>query len=161
MSDPLRSTIGKALGRVPSGVFILTARHDGKAAAMLVSWVQQAGFHPPAVCAAVARDRPARAMIEASGRFALSVLGQYDSPLMKKYARGIPPDAEPFEGISVRDAESGTPVLADALAYLDCRLMQVCDFGGDHDLLIGEITAGQQLKDGQPFTHVRGNGFHY
>ena len=34
--------IGKALGRIPSGVFILTAAHAGKRGAMLASWVMQA-----------------------------------------------------------------------------------------------------------------------
>ena len=51
--------------------------------------------------------------------------------------------------------------LTEALAYLECRLLKSFDFGGDHDLYVAEIVGGQVLKDEPPFTHVRGNGFHY
>src|SRR3982750_2521166 len=50
--NPLRQTVGRALGRIPSGVFILTtiAEPPGRfPLAMMVSWVQQAAFAPPAV----------------------------------------------------------------------------------------------------------------
>ena len=52
--EELRNTVGKALGRVPSGVFVLTASDtDHRRYAMLASWVQQAAFDPPAVCLAI------------------------------------------------------------------------------------------------------------
>src|SRR5687768_13076480 len=66
------SGLGQALGRVPSGLYILTARHDGKATGMLASWVQQAGFDPPMVTVAVNRDRYVGDWITRSGRFALN-----------------------------------------------------------------------------------------
>src|SRR5918999_987649 len=55
ISEQLKQTVGKALGRVPSGVFILTAAHNGESAAMMASWVQQAAFDPPAVSIAMAK----------------------------------------------------------------------------------------------------------
>ena len=57
-SDHLKQTVGKALGRIPSGVFVLTAVHENRRDAMLASWVQQVGFDPPAVSIAVAKGRP-------------------------------------------------------------------------------------------------------
>jgi len=38
-TDPAKLSIGKALGRVPSGVYVLTASREGQASAMLASWV--------------------------------------------------------------------------------------------------------------------------
>lgn len=159
--DHLKQSIGKALGRVPSGVFILTTRHNGQAQAMLASWVQQTAFEPPGLCVAIAKDRPIGQTIQENRRFALSVLGESDSALMKKYARGIPPDTDPFAGVKVIETADGMPVLADALAFLDCSLMQVCSFEADHDLFIAQIIGGNLLKPGPAFTHQRGNGFHY
>jgi hypothetical protein len=40
-------------------------------------------------------------------------------------------------------------------------VISTCDFGGDHDLLVVEITGGAILKPGHAFTHQRGSGFHY
>jgi 3-hydroxy-9,10-secoandrosta-1,3,5(10)-triene-9,17-dione monooxygenase reductase component len=160
--DHVKQTIGKALGRVPSGVFILTTQHEAQPLAMMASWVQQASFVPPAVSVAVAKDRPLAGALRGTGAtFALSVLGDGDMPLMKKYARGIPPGADPFDGVKTRTTPGGSIVLADALAYLECRVKSVCDFGGDHDIYLAEVTAGELLKDGHSFMHVRGNGFHY
>jgi flavin reductase (DIM6/NTAB) family NADH-FMN oxidoreductase RutF len=80
---------------------------------------------------------------------------------MKKYARGIPEGEDPFTGMATGHTPGGAIYLADALAWLECRLLKTCDFGGDHDLYIAQITAGRVLKDDASFTHVRGNGFHY
>lgn len=160
-SEQLKLTVGKALGRVPSGLYILTAVHDARPWAMMASWVQQAAFAPPAVSVAVQKDRPMRDTLRAAGRFALAVVGEGDSALMKKYARGTPPGQDPFEGIETTTTPGGLPVPASALAYLDCRLIQVCEFNADHELHLAEVTAGQLLREGDPFIHVRGNGFHY
>jgi flavin reductase (DIM6/NTAB) family NADH-FMN oxidoreductase RutF len=169
--DPeLRNTVGRALGRIPSGVFVLSARGvppgggaagDAPASGMLASWAQQASFDPPAVCVAVAKGRPMREMILASRRFALSVLGDGDADLMRRFARPRPPSEDNFAGVDTLAAPSGLPVLARALAWLDCELLDTLDFGGDHDLFVARATAGELLRQGHSFTHVRGNGFHY
>jgi flavin reductase (DIM6/NTAB) family NADH-FMN oxidoreductase RutF len=167
MSTPapehLKNTVGKALGRVPSGLFILTVTTGDASppAATLVSWVQQVGFDPPAVSMAVAKDRPIRGLIAAAGRFALSVLGEGDNDMLRRYARPIPPGTDPFEGVETLRSDAGLPVLARGIAWMDCQLMQVCDVGGDHDLFVARVTAGALLKAGPSFMHVRGNGFHY
>jgi flavin reductase (DIM6/NTAB) family NADH-FMN oxidoreductase RutF len=153
--------LGKAIGRIPSGVYILAARHNGTAVACMLSWVQQASFEPLTVSVAMAKDRAAYGPICYGKAFTLSVLPQGDTSLMKKYARGIKPGEDPFAGVSVGQTPSGQPYLADALAWVECRLTQACDFGGDHDLLVAQVTAGQILRDGASFTHLRGSGYHY
>src|SRR5688500_2095858 len=131
--------IGKALGRVPSGVYILTAEHDGKPAAMMASWVQQASFAPPALTVAIAKDRPIAGVVRSSRTFALSVVGEHETPIMRKYARGVPENEDPFAGMKVeRTAVLGLPVLSEALAILECRVTQVVAFNGDHELYVGE-----------------------
>jgi flavin reductase (DIM6/NTAB) family NADH-FMN oxidoreductase RutF len=157
--DPV---IGRALGKIPSGVYILTAKSpDGDATAMLASWVQQAAFVPLSVSVAMAKDRPACEIVKRAGAFVLSVLGKDDAALMKQYARGIKPGDDPFAGVNVNTTPAGQPYLADALAWIQCSLAKSLDLGADHDLLIGQVTAAQVIKEGQPFTHVRGSAYHY
>jgi flavin reductase (DIM6/NTAB) family NADH-FMN oxidoreductase RutF len=161
--DDVKLTIGRALGRIPSGVFILTTiAPDQKPLAMMASWVQQASFAPPSVSVAIAKERPAHGALGRPGHvFALSVVPEGDTSLMKKYARGVPGGADPFDGVQIARTASGTIYLADALAYLECRVTKTLDFDADHDLFVAEVVAGQTLKDGASFTHLRGNGFHY
>ncbi len=160
-AEEMKQSIGKALGRIPSGVFVLTAEHAGKNSAMLASWVQQTSFDPPGLSVALGTGRPIAELIRSSRKFALSIVPQDDATLMKKYARGLPPDADPFEGMRTTKTPAGITVLADALGYLECRLLDVCDFGGDHELFIGEVRAAQMHREGHAFAHQRGNGFHY
>jgi 3-hydroxy-9,10-secoandrosta-1,3,5(10)-triene-9,17-dione monooxygenase reductase component len=160
-TDPSRISIGKVLGRIPSGIFILTARHEAKAAAMLASWVQQVAFEPPAVSISIAKGRPIRDLVRASHSLVLSIIPKDDTTLMKRYARGVRDDEDPFEGIRTLDTPSGAPALADGLGFLECRVIQICDFGGDHELFIARVAGGTLLRDGHAFSHQRGNGFHY
>ena len=161
ISEELKHTVGKALGRIPSGVFILTASHGGERRAMLASWVQQAAFDPPAVSIAMAKGRPISRLIQASKVVALSVIPESDTSLMKRYARGVKEGEDPFAGIEVFNTPGGVPAMKSALAWLECRLLHTADFGGDHDILIAEVVAGNVLQDGRAFAHQRGNGFHY
>src|SRR5436305_693732 len=124
MTDEQKHSIGRAIGKVPSGVYILTVVQGEQSAAMMVSWQQQAAFSPPAISIAMARERPARRLIEAGGKLAISVLPKGDKALMKKYARGIPEGQDPFEGVATARSPGGAVYLSDALAYLECRLMK-------------------------------------
>ena len=157
--DPV---LGRAIGKIPSGVYVLCARAaDGTHTAMLASWVQQASFSPPTVSVAMAKDRPAYDVIRRAGAFALSILADGDTHFMKKYARGVPPGQDPFDGVRTNTTPAGQPYLADALAWIECRLAKTLEFGADHDILIGQVVGGQVLKEGQSFMHVRGSGWHY
>ena len=99
--------------------------------------------------------------VQSLGIFTLSVLGKSQSALIKRDARPIPSGTDPFDGIAVRATPAGQTVLAEAVAWLECRVVQVYDFGGDHDLLVAEISAAELGNDEPAFTHLRGNGFHY
>src|SRR5262245_50355879 len=112
-SEP--SPLGQALGRVPSGLFILTACQGERATGMLASWVQQAGFEPPMLTVAVRRDRYVGDWVASSGRFALSQIVAGRKGLLRHFARGFEPDAPAFDGLALRDDARGGPVLADAL----------------------------------------------
>src|SRR5207244_544122 len=101
VADELRNTIGKALGRFPSGIYVLTARHNGRATAMLASWVQQGAFDPPAISVAIAKDRDIAKLIRESGRLAVSIIPENDTTLMKRYARGVKEGEDAFAGMRI------------------------------------------------------------
>jgi flavin reductase (DIM6/NTAB) family NADH-FMN oxidoreductase RutF len=155
------SPLGQALGRLPSGLFILTTRHAGRAGGLLASWVQQAGFEPPMLTAALRLDRPSTAWVADSGRFALSQLAAGQKHLIRHFARGFGPDDDPFVGIATRDDARGGPVLAEALAYLDLEVAGLLD-GGDHRIVLARVVGGGVFApEAEPMVHVRRNGFHY
>ena len=46
--------------------------------------------------------------------------------------------------------ETGVPVLAGAAAYIECKVTQIIDVAGDHDIVVGEAINAEVIKEGAP-----------
>ena len=152
-----KKQVGKALGRIASGLFVVTAKCEDKEDAVLASWVNQCSFDPPAVTIALGVMRAARLLVEGSGAFIVNVLPKDDMTLLKHFSR---PPEDIFKGVKTRKGLEGIRILSDAVSYLECEVVQAIQ-SGDHVLYVGEIVGGKTLKGGDPYTHVRDNGFNY
>lgn len=151
----------QVLGRVPSGLFIITAENNNQRAAFLASWVMQAGFSPPAVSVAVKQDRPIMRQMGRGAKLCVNLLGKDDKALMGQFAKGFPLDADPFAGAKIGRTKDGTPYLTDALGYMELNVMRILEPSTEHNLIVGEVISGKMLKDGEPWIHVRKNGANY
>ena len=138
------SPLARALGGVPSGLFILTARRGDRASGMLASWVQQAGFEPPMLSVAMRRDRFLADWIAETGQLTLNQVGSGGKGLIRHFGKGFGPNEPAFQGVALRDEPTAGPVLADALAFLDARVVGTID-GGDHRIFLAEIVAGGRI----------------
>lgn len=145
-----------ALGRVPSGLFVLTVGETG----MLASWVQQCSFDPPQVTVAVQRGRPVHTLLVDRAPFALNLLPAGQSDLVRHFGRGFARGQPAFTGLEVGRTAAGAPVLRAALGHLACDVVGRFD-AGDHDLIIGRVVGGALHSDGQPAIHIRKNGLKY
>ncbi len=158
MIDPNASS---ALGRLPSGLYVLTARHGDRSTGMLASWVQQAGFQPLSLTVAVAHGRFVHEWVEASGRFVLNQLGSTDTALLKHFGKGFAPEEDAFKGLELLDSAKGGPVLARSAGYLDCEVTGQVD-SGDHRVYLATVVAGQVFQpERAPYVHTRRNAAHY
>jgi flavin reductase (DIM6/NTAB) family NADH-FMN oxidoreductase RutF len=152
--------LAAALGRVPSGLFIVTARHGDSETGMLASWVQQCSFDPPMVTAAVRRGRDVLDWLKLGAAFTVNVLEEDSTEMLVHFGRGFPLGTPAFEGLEVHRPGGAPPVLKDALVYLECRV-ESRRATGDHELLVGRVVAGAVQGDGRPMVHVRKSGLHY
>ena len=161
MSDDRLKALAAALGRVPSGLFIVTARRGEAETGLLASWVQQCSFDPPQVSLCLRRGRELNAWMEDGAAFTINILeDDGGTDLIVRFGRGFALDEPAFEGLEVERPGGAAPVLREALAYLECRVVARHD-AGDHELFIGRVTAGAMLGDGKPMVHVRKSGLHY
>ena len=159
--DEPHKQLAGALGRIPSGLFILTARREQQETGMLASWVQQCGFDPPALTVALQRGRDILAWLTPGAPFTLNILEDDQTDMIVHFGRGFALGEPAFEGLDVQRPDGGAPVLSDALAYLQCQVAGRCE-AGDHEVFIARVLAGQVLQpEGHPMIHVRRNGFHY
>ncbi len=159
--DELSKGIGDALAKVPSGLFVLTARYEDKSAGILAGWVQQVCFRPPMVSVSIAKGRSIMPLISESRGFGLCQLAEGDRVIMRKFSGTIDPAEDPFLGFEmVRDTAMPLPILAQCLSYLECEVACHIDVEGDHDLFVGQVISGR-FNQGKPWIHVRENGFAY
>jgi flavin reductase (DIM6/NTAB) family NADH-FMN oxidoreductase RutF len=158
--DDLTKQIAGAIGRIPSGLFILTAAHEDRRSGMLASWVQQACFKPPMVSVAVGKGRAIMPLISESRRFGLCQLPRSEKVIVRKFAAGVEAGEDPFLGFDLRaDTVTGVPILSRVLGYMECELACHMDVEGDHDL-VGVVKGGAYLG-GDPEVRIRENGLKY
>lgn len=162
MNDTPLSDVAVALGRVPSGLFVVTARHDdGVETAFLASWVQQAGFDPPALSVAVGHDRAALDFVRAPGSaFTVSVIADGEKAQVGPFARGVAPAPGALDDAAVERTASGQAVVEGCLAWLECRTLDHAS-SGDHVVVLAEVVDARGGREDLPAIHVRRNGMSY
>jgi flavin reductase (DIM6/NTAB) family NADH-FMN oxidoreductase RutF len=154
------SDFDAALGRVPSGIFILTAGTGDRATGMLASWVMQAGFEPPTVSVAVNLDRHICDWITDGEPFVLNIVAENQSELLKHFGKGFEPGDSAFEGLPIRHCARGVTVLDDCLGHLECEPTGHVD-SGDHRIFLARVVRGATAGDAAPMIHVRKTGRRY
>ena len=160
----VNNEIAPVLGRVPSGLFILTAQNGaGESTGMLASWVQQAGFEPSSITVAVKNGRYLIDWIGETSRAAVSIVGESQKNLLGHFGKGFEPGEEAFDGLETSTTSDGISVLSDSLGWLAGDVTGSVN-AGDHTIFVVQLTeAGQgpRLDDEKPWVHIRKNGLGY
>ena len=139
-----------ALAGLTTGLYVLTAGTLEIPSGMIVSWVTQVGADPPLVMAAVRKNRAMHYQISASGCFGLHVL-EKGKPDFDLFFSGMPSEAK-FQGLDLFTASTGAPLIKQALAWLDCRVVEAVS-PGEHTLFLGRVEQGQRVGDGAPMSN--------
>jgi len=149
------SEFRRILGHWVTGVGVVSARSpDGRPCGLTANAVSSLSLVPPLVLVCVEHVSDTHACILSARAFALSMLRQDQERLARRFAAYD--IEEKFEGVAFREELTGSPVLEDALAWLDCRLWAAYE-GGDHTIFVGEILAGD-AREGTPLAYYR-SGF--
>lgn len=154
------SPLALALGRVPTGLYIVATRDEGRPVGFVGSFVMQVGFDPPTLAVAIGRDRAHLAAIRRSGRFAVSILDGASSGLMGPFFKRYEEGKSAFDEVDHADSPGGQPVLAGALAWLDCAVTGEHEVG-DHIVVFGAAEHAELVREGDPSIHLRRNGLAY
>jgi flavin reductase (DIM6/NTAB) family NADH-FMN oxidoreductase RutF len=157
MSD---NPVDPILGRIPSGVYILTARHGDQETGMLASWVVQAGFDPPAVTLAIKQGRYLNDWLDAGAPVVLNVLGQSQTSMLGHFGKGFEPGESAFDSLDIERTDQGVAVLPGVVGFLECEVAGHVD-SGDHRIYLANVVGGKMTGDEKPMVHVRKSGSHY
>lgn len=161
MSQPTAPTpLAQALGRIPTGLYVVTTRRDGRPLGFVGSFVMQVGFQPPTVCVAIANGREHLAALRADGRFTVSILDGASQGLMGAFFKKGEPGTSPYDALEQVTTPGGLVALAGSLAWFECRLGGEHALG-DHVVVFGTVEHGELRRGGDPAIHLRKNGLSY
>ncbi len=152
------SLVSKAIGQIPSGLFILTAAYNGSRSGVLVAWVQQCATAPPLVMAAVSTGMPVVPLIRDSHSFVLCQIAADDRLLARMFNIAPLHGDDPFDTLPITPAPSGAPIPQRALSWLDCEVVRHIDLESDCGLYVGRVRNGGILNGGPPAVRYGDNG---
>jgi flavorubredoxin/flavin reductase (DIM6/NTAB) family NADH-FMN oxidoreductase RutF len=158
----LNNNLERALGRLSSGLYAITAQKGDLSNVTIASWVMQASLEPLGVVIAIAKDRAIESMLHVGDRFILNVLeeGNYQK-LMRHFLKRLPPGGDRFAEIKTYSNNDGAPILADALAFMECEVTSRMECS-DHWLVYSTVTTGRVAKsESLTAVHHRKVGNHY
>jgi flavorubredoxin/flavin reductase (DIM6/NTAB) family NADH-FMN oxidoreductase RutF len=156
------TNVEQAVGRVVGSLCVVTAKQGDVSSGMLASWVSQASFNPPGLTIAVAKDRAVELLMHSGNKFNLNILKEGNHlGLMKHFLKPFSPAQDRFADVSIQEADNGSPILTDALAYLECSVQTRME-SGDHWLVYAIVDNGKVLdSDGVTAVHHRKSASHY
>lgn len=145
----------KALGGMTYGIYVLTSSHQEEINGMIASWVSQISYDPLLVMAAVHPNRYSHQLIEKSGSFALHVVDRRQTEFLARF-KGPDPKSK-FAAVQWQRGQTGSPILRDCLAYLECKVRDRLA-PGNHTLFVGQVVDARSFSDGTPFSTLDYSG---
>jgi flavin reductase (DIM6/NTAB) family NADH-FMN oxidoreductase RutF/DNA-binding GntR family transcriptional regulator len=141
----------EVIGHFASGVTIITTREQETNYGLTASAVTSLTLEPPMLLVCINKNTGTQAVISRNRTFAVNILDVNQTELALQFAR---PSADKFQGVEYAYGSLGAPLLAGALAHLECRVAADVS-AGTHTVFLAEVEQGE-AHIGSPLTYFRG-----
>lgn len=143
----------RVIGRFATGVSVVTTLDEGHPYGMTINSLTSVSLHPILVLFCCVFDATLHDPLLRSGSWGVSILTARQQGTAAWFAsHGTPRDAQ-FAGQRFRPGPiTGSPLLLDATAWLECRTWATYD-GGDHTIVVGEVLAVEDGDDADPLVY--------
>jgi len=152
VSRPLSSEeFRDVIGHFASGVTVVTVAHAGKSYGTTANAVSSLSLEPPMVLICINKTSSTAQAITASHAFAINILNEEQHALARNFATKNP---DKFEGVLVTTGAFGQPLLGDALATIECEVVEEVT-GGTHTVFLAAVRSATS-HEGAPLAYFRG-----
>jgi flavin reductase (DIM6/NTAB) family NADH-FMN oxidoreductase RutF len=148
--DP--ETLRFAMRQWATGVTVVTAAHQGLRHGMTVSSFTSVSLNPPLVLVSLERGRKTHHLVDASGRYGVSILANGNQEISDRFAGRNTELDDRFAGLESFYLVSDIPLLAGCMAAFDCRVVTSYD-AGTHTIFIGEVLGVMHNQSGDPLVY--------
>ncbi|HEY5332042.1 MAG TPA: flavin reductase family protein [Solirubrobacterales bacterium] len=145
------------MGHLPTGVSIVTGHGEDGPAGLAVGSFMSVSLEPPLIAVSPALGSTSWPAIQATGRFCVNVLSEAQAELARRFAIS---GGDKFAELEWRPGPSGSPILAGAVAWIDCTIESE-QTAGDHWLVLGAVVELDHGTPGDPLIFHRGAFDHF
>jgi len=142
----------EVVGHFTTGVAVITTQAGDERFGVTASAVSSLSLEPPMLLVCLHRRLPTCEALGATRAFVVNILDEDQDELAMRFATRQP---DKFAGVPMGSSDLGIPLLADALAHLECRLVERVD-AGTHTVFIGEVQSAR-ARPGGPLAYFRGS----
>jgi len=149
---PDAATYRTVLGHFATGIVLVTAAHGEDPVGMACNSFTSVSLDPPLVLFCAAKASTTWPRIQAAGKWAANVLDDDGEEICRLFAQK---GADRFSRIAYVPSRSGSPIIEDALAFVDCETVAEHD-AGDHVIVVGRVVELGYQAEGKPLVFYRG-----
>jgi flavin reductase (DIM6/NTAB) family NADH-FMN oxidoreductase RutF len=150
------SAVSALLNQLDRELWLVTAAAGERRGGLIATFVSQASLVPalPRMLIGIARQHHTWELIEASGGFALHLVDEQHMDWAYRFGMRSGRQGDKLAGLAFRTGASGSPILSEALGWLDCRVEARMDTG-DRTVYLGEVLDGALIGSQPPLTARR------
>ena len=139
-----------ALRMIPYGLYVLTViGKDGRVSAATINWVTQASFNPPLIALGIKADSQAHQLVKETAAFALNILGKGQQAVAFAFFKPAEMQGNTISGEPFHTGMTGAPILDNAPAFVECKVVEIVEGKGDHTVFIAEVIEAGVAKTPQ------------
>ena len=143
------------IGRFATGVTVVTPSVGGRLHGMTANAVCSLSLAPLQLLVCVDRASNCHIQMQGAEAFGISILAADQEEISNVFAQSREPTEGSLLGVEYRLGRLGTPLIENALAHLECRIAERVP-GGDHIIVIGDVVAGEVVRDAEPLLFYGG-----
>ncbi len=149
------ATINAALDAVSYGLYVVSAVKDGRINGQTANAVFQVTATPPQIAVCLNKNNLTTEFVLASGRFAVSILAQDQSDVVRTFGYRSGRTVDKFAAVQYLPGKNGCPVLKKCLGYLEAEVLadKTVDVG-THMLFVARVTAGKLAAKSEALTYA-------
>ena len=140
------------LGHFATGVTVVTGHGADGPSGMAANSFTSVSLDPPLILVCMAHSSTTWPSIQASGHFAVNILGVHQEDTCRRFGAKT---GDRFEGVGWNHGKTGSPILHEAIAYLDC-VIDAEHEAGDHMIVVGRVVDLGLPAAGGPLLFWRG-----
>jgi flavin reductase (DIM6/NTAB) family NADH-FMN oxidoreductase RutF len=134
-------------------IWLVTAQAGGRRGGLIATFVSPASIaaEVPRMLVGLARQHHTWSLVEAAGGLALHLLAERHIDWVWRFGLCSGRDGDKFEGLTYRSGLGGSPLLDDAVGWMDCRVEARLDTG-DRTLYLVEVLESRVTHFAPPLT---------